>query len=359
MRKHSSIPAYLCSLPLLGLAQVALTSAAVPPPISTAKLTDPIDRKVCDLALTLSPDGDDGLSAYVTSHLVAPDGDQLEIVEQGTMHSQSLQITDAAGKERDLGEPVGWDDGQMDMGVRILPFMGRVYVLNYAGSTPTYLDRIERLTPDHKLTPVCLVRAHIDKLLVGQKGADFALCDRIAKGDFAVIPERKYGTPLKTYSETIAGGAQVEASINVDFRNNGKPETLQRVGDYSGAGPGCDHSVFRPVKGASSPGAQKLLRALQDEASSDGYVPGTLVHGCADEPKRWVRVGGRIYLEMRSHYYQNPVTEDSEYWLVSTVENGTARRVCEASYVHLAPTLTSIWDGKAWVPPPPKDPTSL
>ncbi len=333
----------------LALIQLTLASASTPPAPTTASIADPIDRKACELMLGLEPYDDyNGPATYLTRNLVTAEGDTLKVVDEGTAHDQQLEITDKNGKEID---PEGDDETQGGKGTRLLPFMGRVYVLSYAGGSPLYLDDMERLTADHHLIPVCRFNPKTEVSMSATAPADIALCDRVQKGRIALVPERVHAGRAK--SQLVAGSADVEALAHVDWRNDGKPEALERIADDSGAGPGCNNSRFRPLGGKATPATKALLDHLQDKTSSKDYPPGTLVAGCADQPERWFTDHGKTYLEMRSNGNDAPVSEDSEYWIVSTVEKCKARRVCEANYVHEQPELASIWDGKAWAPPPP------
>jgi hypothetical protein len=70
-------------------------------------------------------------------------------------------------------------------------------------------------------------------------------------------------------------------------------------------------------------------------------------------PARWLRYGGRTLLEQRSSSYRSPTDEGSEYWTVSTMQKGRARRVCEAGYVQDKPLLIARWKDGGWVPRQP------
>lgn len=321
-------------------------------PAQAAAELDDIDTKVCRMASNTEVDMETGLAEYLSKALILPNGDRLHLIVEHA-GDDYLELTDGAGADVELAYPEyanDFDDVSRsnDQGIRLMSFMGRPYALHYVGSQPLYLHQIDRVNPGRSITPICRFKPNVSvSLIQAEDHADAPLCDRIQKRRLHMIHEEVVRHP-----KPIKGSFVVDsARVRVDFLNNGRPMILIRNETTPTLGVIDCRSSLLTIAGKASAQERKLLDQLQDKSSTKPYVPGMLRAGCADEPARWLTDGKKTYLEMRSIDYDSPVTEDSEYWFVSSVRNGRVHRICEAFYDRKPPILTSIWNGKTWVPP--------
>lgn len=335
-------------------------SARVSPPLPPF---DAIDEKLCQFARErLGASGvpdpirdTEGLPAHLVRGYVTPSGDRVRIVRQGSADEDWLEVVGANGKDGDFGFPMEverWDHGNY-----LLPYRGRLYLVSFTGRQPIYLHMISRLTEDHRRAPVCLFKPKVVPVMGLALGVDptkraaWALCRVVEHGTASYAAERPYAARIPQTDEHFpATGGGSEAQVDVDFDNDGKVDHLIRALFASGAGAGCDSSVFLPFRGPAT--LARRLSEVQD-AKPDIVIAPDEAHGCRDLPARWLRYDGRTFLEQRSSSYREPTDEQSEYWTVSTIAKGRARRVCEAGYVQQQPTLIARWKNGGWVPRQP------
>jgi hypothetical protein len=341
--------AFRAALAIVALG-IPLANVLAAAPAQTAAELDDIDTKVCRMASSTEVNMETGLAEYLSKALILPNGDRLHFIVEHA-GDDYLELTDKDGKDVYLSYPEYENDSDdvmqsNDQGIRLMSFMGRPYVLHYVGSQPLYLHQIDRVNAGRSITPICRFKPNVSvSLTQAEDHVDAPLCDRIEKRRLHVVHEEVVRNP-----KAIKGSFVVDsARIRVDFLNNGRPMTLIRSETTPTLGVIDCRSSLLTIAGKASAQERKLLDQLQDKSSAKPYVPGMLRAGCADEPARWLADGKKTYLEMRSIDYDGPVTEDSEYWFVSSVKNGRVHRICEAFYDRKPPILTSIWDGKTWV----------
>lgn len=360
-RSIAAVASLIVSLLLVGACQRPPSAPTKPASASPALPPfDTIDEEVCQFAreglgASGAPDpahGTGGLPVYLVRGYVTRSADRVGIVREGSANDDSLQVVGANGKDGDFGFPMEverWDHGNY-----LLPYRGRLYLVSFTGRQPIYLHMISRLTEDHRRAPVCLFKPKVVPVMGLALGVDptkraaWALCRVVEHGTASYAAERPYAARIpQTDGHFPATGGGSEARVDVDFDNDGKVDHLIRALFASGAGAGCASSVFLPFRG--SPSMARRLNDVQN-AKADIIIPPDEAHGCRDLPAHWFRYDGRTFLEQRSSSYREPVDEESEYWTVSTIEKGRARRVCEAGYVQQQPALIARWKNGDWVP---------
>jgi hypothetical protein len=202
--------------------------------------------------------------------------------------------------------------------------------------------------PGRAVARICDFQPHVEVDLSeanifrakAQLAADDVVCDHVKAGKVAYLPARKLDEPKNI--PVPRGGAirGIVADIKVDFRNVGKPQRLQLIETSATSEHGCGEDLtFRLVPTADNRDDAKLLEALQDRSPPQrrtGYQTDGLCH---DGAVRWFRLHGKTYLETQSRSVLAPENEDEEYWFVSTVLGGRARRVCAGDYLRMPPNL--------------------
>jgi hypothetical protein len=342
-------------------AAIHTSPTPAPSPVATAPVVsaiDAIDEKACQFARAKIPSSDnpaepDELPSYLARSIVTASGERLQITSSGTMLDDTLRSPDSR-KDVNFTEEPG-EETRWDKGLYFLPFSGRIYLLSFVGNKPAYLHALYRLTPDHRGIPLCLYRPKVNVSLMLGSGsgsrkeeivAAFKLCAAVSQNKVSYLKERPYQGAVPRGQGGLDADAQ--ARVTVDYRNDGKPARLVRVEYSSGAGAGCERSGFILPPHAGS-AAERRLDALQDRTPSYSR-PANYYNSCRDAPERWFRYNGRNFLEMRSASHLDPYSEEAEYWLVSSVVNGRAERICEASYLREPPAIIARWDGHDWLP---------
>lgn len=316
---------------------------------------DSRDFAICDLAARSRPDE---LEAYLVSTFVPPPrrrrAARLEVrFDGGTMGTQELVAIDGMGQITHVEDGhMGMEDEgvPIDSSQQLMPHAGRVYALGFAGDAPIYLQWIGRVLDDGTLLPVCRLKQRAEIRLASAQEGDGPVCRAASAGKLAYLSvrERKTGQ-VEIPSGTHRGfTGTLDGEIDVDFRNDGKPERLLRYGYASGAGAGCDGISYSLASGATARSSM-LLDGLQDRRLADNGTPREV---CSDRDARWFRFGGRTYLDIAS-VGQDAVAENQEYRFITSVDQGMARRICEARSMHPAPKLIARWNGLGWTLLPP------
>lgn len=311
---------------------------------------DSRDFAICDLAARSRPDE---FEAYLVSTFVPPPRRgapaRLEVrFDGGTMGAQELVAIDGIGQITHVedGHMVMDDESvPIDSSKRLMPHAGRVYALGFVGEAPIYLQWIGRVLGDGTLLPVCRLKQRAEIRLGSMTDGDGPVCSAASAGKLAYLPVRE----RKTGQVEIPSGSHrgftgtLDGEIDVDFRNDGKPERLLRYAYSSGAGSGCDGISYSLASGAAARSSM-LLDGLHDRRLADNGTPREV---CRDRDARWFRFGGRTYLDIAS-VGQDAVAENQEYRFIASVDRGVARRICEARSMHPAPKLIARWNGLGW-----------
>lgn len=308
------------------------------------------DRALCTLAATFDPDDErHKLASDLARNLVIDlDGDgrteRIEIGSMGTMHMDYVRLHRDGAREGSADPPASFEETDEERGWNygraVLAYAGAAYLVEFRGNAPRYLDRIGRILPDGSLLPVCRFAPQPRRSFVGAGAAPGraaneapALCEAASAGRVRALAERRYSEARVV--ETGAHARHHSGELDVDFDNDGRPERLLRTGLDSSAGRGCHQEGYALPPGAPA-AARALLERLQDRAPDRG--------SCYDGTVRWLRHAGRSYLEIASRSSAEPRQEGEEYHFIATVENGRARRVCEARYALDRPRLIA-WGG--------------
>ena len=330
-----------------GAASLLLLTAAAPPPPPSI---DQADHAVCGMIAATDPAA--LARRLVNSASLDLDGDgspeNLTVVEQGTAHVQSYQVSHADGSDVVIeGADAGFGDGAfMDGSERWLIQGGRAYVLTYAGRGDGYLVFVERITPGFKELPVCRFHPRTIVRLAPAAARDAPVCAAVSARRVSYARLSKFASPQPEPRFDVPGGpAFLVGKAVVDWANTGHPSAVY-VGEIaSGAGGGCNLNYFDTREGHTPERAR--LMALQHMDPADAYPRRT----CHDAQTRWFTLRGRTYLETRSTQADAPSAEDLEYHEVAMLQGGHPRTVCQAKYTHPAPDIDAWWTGEGWSAP--------
>ena len=354
------------SLMFVSLLASACQKPAPPPPAArhakpALPAFDAIDEALCRFARDRLGDAivdtvynSESLPAFLVRSYVMPSGERLRITREPA-DVDNFEYVGADGKSGWFDTPT--EDDRWDSGNYLLPYRGRVYLAAFAGTKPIFLHMISRLDSDHRRTPVCLFKPSVTAIMSLSLGVDptepanWALCKAVSDEKILPVSEQRYHGPITSKDERFRTSFwSAEARVDVDFDNDGSVDHLVRADFVSTAGSGCSSSEFVPLRPSRSvEGRLALVRDARAPLDIDGVEP----PGCHYMSARWLRYGGRTLLEQRSSTYRSPTDEGSEYWKVSTMEKGRARRVCEAGYVQGKPLLIARWKDGDWVPKQP------
>jgi hypothetical protein len=219
---------------------------------------------------------------------------------EGTMGGEALEFR-ARGMSN-ASAPVeiteeGFQGGAyLPLGVRWLPYRGRVYVLNFESEGLRHVSYLSIIDAKNIERLVCDFDNVEHERLVARSRKDADLCGAVTKGKVNYASVSDEPDPDLT---TERWATHVAGSITIDFRNAGRPASLALLSFESGAGRGCSFDYFDQVadKAIASAGATHVtLMKLQAVEPGQENTTGP----CGGGVPRWFTYRGQVFLDSAS-----------------------------------------------------------